>query len=174
MATGGQEQSDSVETSQPTATSKPERMFSKSEVNELMKKRVGRSHSAFFNRYGVKDLDELDALFGQASGYGPLKEKYDGLDKNYNELSNSHKDLVKRYAYKMNNVNPEKVSDIETYFKGKNLEIDEATLAKELKTHPEWVGKASVIRSIGAEASPQPDVDERAMAERYFNVRLKK
>lgn len=152
---------------QETGESKPERTFTKAEVNELMKKRVGRSHSAFFNRYGVKDLDELDKLFGQSNSYGPLKQQYD-------ELTNSHNDLVKKYAYLVNNVDNSRINDIETYFKGKNLQIDEITLAKELKNHPEWAGKAGIVQNIGAEATPPIDVDERVEASRIFGVRLSK
>ena len=154
--------------------SSPEKTFTKSQVNDLMQRRIQRSHQAFFNRYGVKDLNEMDNLFGQASSYGPLKQEFDNLTNSHNELNNQFKDLVKRYAYKVGNVNPEKTSDIETYFKGKNLEINENTLAEELKTHPEWVTKVSSIQPLGAEAQPTPTMDERELASRYFGVNLKR
>jgi len=151
-----------------------ERTFTKDEVNELMKKRVERSHNSFFTRYGVKDLNELDNLVGQSRSYGPLKERFDELEKNHNELTLTHKDLAKKYAYKTGNIDEGRIADIETYFKGKGIEIDESTLAEELKTHPEWAKKAAIVRSIGAEATPSPSVDERELASKYFGVNLKK
>ena len=173
MPTGGQETGSEVQ--------QPERSYTKSQINEMMHKRIEKSHKAFFNRYGVKDLAELDELFGQAGSYGPLKQQFDELTKSNGELQTAHdelnnqiKDLRKRYAYKVGNVNPEKTSDIETYFKGKNLEIDENTLAEELKTHPEWVTKVSSIQPLGAEAVPTPTLDERELARKYFNVNLKR
>ena len=45
-------------TGRQTGKSEPERTFTKDEVNALMQKRVTKSHQAFFNRYGVKDLAE--------------------------------------------------------------------------------------------------------------------
>lgn len=155
--------------------SKPEgRLFTREQVNDLMKRRVERSHNAYYSRYGVKDLNELDELFGQSRSYGPLKEKYDGLEKEHNDLLTSHKDLQKRYAYKMGNVDEKRIPDIEAYFKGKNIEIDENTLANELKSHPEWAKKAGIIQPIGAEATPGLEVDERALASKYFGVNLNK
>lgn len=155
-------------------TSEETPVFTKSYVNDLMRKRVERSHNAFFNRYGVKDLNELDSLFGQASEYGPLKENFDKLTSSNNELSEKYKDLSKRYAFKAGNVNPDRITDIETYFKGKGIDIDENTLAEEIKNHPEWVTKISTIQAIGAEAVPTPTIDERELASRYFGVNLKK
>ena len=161
--------SEPVQSTEPVQ-SKPERTFTKSQVNDLMKKRVERSHNAFFNRYGVKDLTELDNLIGQSRSYGPLKERFDELDKNHNELNNSYKDLTKRYAYKVSNIDESKIADIETYFKGKGIDIDENTLVKELKTHPDWVAKVATIKQLGAEVQTQDENDMKAEAARIFGV----
>ena len=40
-----------------------EKLYTKEEVVNLMKKRVERSHQAFFKRYGVTNLKELDEVF---------------------------------------------------------------------------------------------------------------
>jgi len=168
-------------TASQTGTSKPEQSFTRDQVNKLMQKRVERSHNAFYNRYGVKDLTELDNLFGQASSYGPLKEQFDELTKTNSELTaknselnNQYRELSKKYAFKSGNINPDKISDIEAYFKGKNIEIDENNLAKELLSHPEWVTKASSIQPLGAESRPSPGIDERELAEKYLGVKLRK
>ena len=152
--------------------SRPERLFTREEVNSIMQRRIGRSHNAFFTRYGVKDLSELDNLFGQSKSYGPLKERFDELEKSHNDQTTAYKDLIKKYAYRVNNVDEARVNDIETYFKGKDIEIDENTLAKEIKTHPEWVKKVGKVQSIGAESTPSPEIDERELASKYFGVNL--
>ena len=173
MGTATQETAVGAVPNTPTEVqSKPERMFSKSQVNDIMKRRIERSHNAFFTRYGVKDLQELDNLVGQSRSYGPLKERFDELDKGHNEQTEALKDLQKRYAFRVGNIDEKRISDIETYFKGKNLEIDEKTLAQELKTHPEWIKKVGSVQPIGAEASGGPDVDERELASKYFGVNL--
>ena len=149
-----------------------EQMFTKSQINDMMQKRVNRSHQAFFNRYGVKDLGELDALVGKASYYDPIKEKYDGLVTEHETLVNDNKDLRKRYGYQMHNINPDKYADIETYFKGKGLDIDENSLLEEIKAHPDWVRQVATIQNLGPEPTPAPGKDEAAEAERIFGVKL--
>ena len=170
--TGAEAEPAKVEPAQ--VESKPERMFTREQVNQIMKRRVERSHNAYLTRYGVKDLQELDNLVGQSRSYGPLKERFDELSKGHGDLENNYKDLQRRYAYKMGNIDEKRISDIEAYFKGKNIEIDENTLAQEIKTHPEWVKKVGKVQAIGAESTPGPEVDEREMASKYFGVDLKK
>lgn len=156
-----------------TGTTKPEQTFTKDQVNELMRKRVERSHNAFYNRYGVKDLTELDELFGKSNSYDELKTQHDELGDRYTDLETKHKDLTKRYAYNVGNINPEKYNDIETYFKGKGIDIDEESLMEELKNHPEWANKAATIEALGSEVAPAPGVDEKEMASQIFGVTIK-
>ena len=51
--------------------------FTREEVSQLMKRRVERSHKAFFDRYGVKNLQELDNLFEIAKSYMEDNKKDD-------------------------------------------------------------------------------------------------
>ena len=51
-----------------------QRLYTKEEVVDLMKRRVERSHRAFFDRYGVKNLQELDNLFES------VKVKYEKIE----------------------------------------------------------------------------------------------
>lgn len=150
--------------------SKPEQTFTKDQVNEMMKRRVERSHRAFFTRYGVKDLAGLDNLFGSAVNYDKTKSERDELSQKYSDLETQHKDLNKRYAYKVGNIDEKKIADIETYFKGKGIDIDETTLMNELKTHPDWVNKVNTIQQLGAEVAMQDENDARAEAYRIFGV----
>lgn len=161
---------------QPTGgqpgNSKPERTFTKEEVNQLMQRRIDKSHNAFYKRYGVKDLSELDSLFGQAKGYEASKQQVEELNQKYGDLEGQHKDLIKRYGYKVCNINDQKINDIETYFKGKGIDISEESLMNELKTHPDWVNKPSTIEHLGVETTPPPPADEAVIASQIFGVDL--
>lgn len=155
-------------------------MFTKERVNELMQKRIERSHQAFFNRYGVKDLNELDELFSKAGKVDGLNQQIQDLLKNsedlqgrYNELESNNRELLKKYAFTSRNIRPELYSDIETYFKGKGLDINEETLNEELKTHLDWCNKAGSVVSLGNEAeSGNDEVTERERAGQLLGVQL--
>ena len=155
-------------------------MFTKERVNELMQKRVERSHKSFFDRYGVKDLNELDDLFGRAKSVDSLNQKIQDLLKSgedlqtrYNELESANRDLLKKYAFTSRNIRPEMYSDIETYFKGKGLDINEETLNEELKTHLDWCNKAGAVVPLGNESSAgDNEVTERERAGQLLGVQL--
>lgn len=150
-ATATNEEPKPVEPTQPTEPSaqeekrEEEKEFTRSQVVEMMKKRIARSHNNFFKRYGVKDLDELDAKYKSIDDY---KTQISDL-----EVKNAG--LVKTNAYLTHNINPERYGDIEAYFKGKDLKIDTDTLASEISTHPEWIKQivqtppTTTIQSMG-------------------------
>lgn len=154
-------------------------MFTKERVNELMQKRIERSHQAFFNRYGVKDLTGLDDLFGRAKAVDELNQKIEELTKNgtdlqarNDELMNQNRDLSKKYAFTSRNIRPELYSDIETFFKGKGLDINEETLNEELKTHPDWYNKSGTVVSLGNEPHASEQPSERELAGKLLGVEL--
>ena len=154
--------------------------FTKERVNELMQKRIERSHQAFFNRYGVKDLNELDDLFGRAKSIDGLNQQIQELMKGnqdlqtrFDELTANNRELAKKYAFTSRNIRPEMYSDIETYFKGKGLDITEETLNEELKTHSDWYNKASQVVPLGNESpGPAPGLSEREQAGKLLGVEL--
>lgn len=166
------ETQETVQTTPETGTPTPEITFTQSQVNNLMRKRVERSHNSFFNRYGVKNLEELDDLVSKAMSWDEAEAKNNEWSQKYADLETSHKDLTKKYAYKVGNIDEKKIADIETYFKGKGIDIDEKTLMEELKTHPEWAAKVATITQLGAETATPPETDGRAEAERIFGVKL--
>lgn len=159
--------------------------FTQEQVNEMMKKRLERSHNSFFERYGVKDLNELDELFAKAKDSEDLNAKLsqvtqekEELSAKFNELttqneqlSSQFKDLNKNYAFNSLKINPKLVNDIEMYFKGKGLEINSDTLGEELKTHEHWkVNENPVVAPIGNEQTPPVTDDGKAMASKFFGV----
>lgn len=166
-------------TGRQTGSSSPA-TFTKERVNELMQKRIERSHQAFFKRYGVQDLEGLDALFANAKSVDGLKQQIEELTKGnadwetkFNELTNQNRELAKKYAFTSRNIRPELYSDIETYFKGKNLDINETTLNEELKTHLDWCNKAGSVVPLGVENPGTSDqVTEREQASKLLGVDL--
>lgn len=165
-------------TGSQTGSSSPA-VFTKERVNQLMQKRVERSHQAFFNRYGVKDINELDDLFAKSKSVDGLNQQIqdllkakDDLQGQFDELSKNNQELAKKYAFTSRNIRPEMYSDIETYFKGKGLDINETTLNEELKTHLDWCNKAGTVVPLGNEQTTVPEVTEREMAGNLLGVKL--
>lgn len=147
----------------------PEKMYSKQEVIDLMKRRVARSHNSFFKRYGVKDLRELDDKFNSGK---QLQEDYLGLQ-------NKNAELSREIAFLKNNINPDKYDDIITYFKGKGLEFSEQELLNQIMSHPEWLKSmpqpqpTTTIKALGSEAhvvNSKPN--EKEMASKLLGVKL--
>lgn len=152
---------------QPVETpAQPERTYTKAEIIDLMKKRVDRSHKAFFKRYGVNNLQELDDAF-------KYKEQYLGLQNKYNDLN-------RELAFIKNNVSPERYEDIIAYFKGKDLEFNEQELINQLATHPEWLKQqptanpqpTTTITSLGSEAHSVPKASDKDLASKLLGVKL--
>ena len=156
--------------SEPVAETTPERMYSKAEVIDLMKRRVNRSHNSFFKRYGVKDLQELDAKFNSGK---QLQDDYLGLQ-------NRNAELVREVAFLKNNINPDKYDDVITYFKGKGLEFSEQELINQIMNHPEWLKsmptpqpQTATIKTLGSEAhvvNSKPN--EKELASKLLGVKL--
>ena len=154
-------------------TAEAPKMYTKDEVIELMKKRVNRSHNSFFKRYGVKDLQELDAKF---NGGKELQDNYLGLQ-------NKNAELVREIAFLKNNINPDRYDDIIAYFKGKGIDFSEEQLIALLETHPEWLKQEVVsqvepkpatttIKSLGIESHTEPKTSEKELASKLLGVKL--
>jgi len=164
-----------VQTDQPVAetpvTDKPvsaERTWTKDQIVQMMKKRVARSHNAFFKRYGVQDLKALDELFEQSKKFSDMNGEFGKI-----QLRNS--ELMRENAFLRNNVNPDKYNDIIAYFKGNDMDFSEEELLKALPTHQEWLRQAApatTIRSLGSEAHTLPKVDEAERAGKLLGVKL--
>lgn len=154
-------------TTEPT-TPQAERTWTKQQITEMMKKRVARSHQAFFNRYGVQDLKGLDELFENSKKFNSMNDEFGKL-----QLRNS--ELARENAFLRNNINPDKYNDIIAYFKGNNLEFSEDELLKALPTHNEWLKQSApvtTISSLGSEAHTMPKVDEADLAGRLLGVKF--
>lgn len=116
-------------TGSKSASQPAERTFTRDEVTRILKRRIDRYQNSVFNKYGVKDSTELDALFEKAKGY--------------DDIIKSRDELTEKVAFLGNNINPDRYDDIRTYFKGKGLQFSEDELKRQLETHPEWLNKSS-------------------------------
>ena len=165
-----------VETEQPVtetpvaeeAVAAPERTWTKDQIVEMMKKRVARSHNAFFKRYGVQDLKELDELFENSKKFSSMNDEFGKI-----QLKNS--ELMRENAFLRNNINPDKYNDIIAYFKGNNMDFSEEELLKVLPTHNEWLKQTApvtTISSLGSEAHTLPKPDESVLAGKLLGVKF--
>ena len=164
-----QEENKTVETptvKEPNAGA--ERTWTKSQIQEMMKKRVDRSHRAFFNRYGVQDLKGLDELFENSKKFSSMNEEFGKI-----QLRNS--ELMRENAFLRNNINPDKYNDIIAYFKGNDQEFSEEELLKALPTHKEWLRQSAPVttmKSLGSEAHTMPKPDEADIAGKLLGVKF--
>ena len=145
---------------------KPERTYTKAEVQNLMRRRVDRSHKAFFTRYGVENLNALDELMNKSKAFG----------EDYASIQTKNHELMRENAFLRNNINPEKYDDIINYFKGANIEFSEEQLLETLKTHPEWLKvqpqNVTTIQKMGNEFHKEPSISDREKASKYLGVKL--
>lgn len=145
----------------------PERMYNKQQIIDMMKRRVQRSHDAFFKRYGVANLKELDDKFSLAG-------KYDELNSQFAPIQARNSELIRENAFLRNNINPQRYDDIVAYFKGHDLEFSEEGLLDAVKTHPEWLNPSTVptptttMKTFGAEQSPARQETEDEKFNRIF------
>lgn len=160
---------------EPTVEANPEeapqeKLYNKQQIINMMKRRVERSHKAFFTRYKVADLDELDAKFA-------LADKYNELNAQFAPIQARNSELVRENAFLRNNVNPDKYSDIVAYFKGNDLEFTEEGLLEALGTHPEWLKPSTVpapqttVKSFGIEQVGKRQETEDEKFNRIFGYK---
>ena len=117
-------------------------------------------------RYSWYSVEELNQKIEE------LIKNRDELQGKYDELTNQNRELTKKYAFTSRNIRPELYSDIETYFKGKGLDINDQTLNEELKTHGDWCNKTNTIVSLGSETKGSSAPSEREFASKIFGVDL--
>ena len=157
--------------------------FTQEQVNKMISERLNR----IYKQYGVENKEALDELInGRAdyetikADYDTIKADYDSIKAQYDELSvlndnltASNNELAKKYAFTSRNIKPELYNDIEMYFKGKGVDINETTLDEELKSHDHWFNKPSaVIQPLGAETHQYSEESERKRASRLLGVDL--
>lgn len=138
-----------------------DRTFTQKDLDDIVSKRIRK----LYERYGVKNQDELDTLIGKAQQRDTFKDKNDNLLK-------ENKELNERLLFISNGVKKEKYDDIRAYFKGKEIDFNKDTFLKELETHPEWLKNVKKVESIGNEKNSNSyEQDEREVAKKLFNLK---
>ena len=134
------------------------------QVNKIVQERLKRQESSFYEKYKVKDSEELINKLKLADDYESLQEKFSQESLKVSQLN-------KELAFVKNSIDPSREDDILTYFKGKNIEFSAEELVKAIETHPEWVKKTTTISSIGAEHEKKDfkETDDERM-KRIFGV----
>ena len=135
--------------------------FTQDEVNEIVKKRLDKHSNSQLKNYGVETQEELEGLLTKGREYQKLLEENE-------RLKTENKDLVKQSLYSKYKIDENRFDDVDTYFKGKELDLTDENLANALATHNEWVKKIAQVE-IGAEKQEKNlQTDEEEMRARIF------
>lgn len=146
-----------------------DRTFTRSEVTEILKKRLVRAKSKLLAKFGIESEDKLDEYLENHNK--TIKDLEDSNNK-YGELDGKYKKVYHDYLYLKNDVIPEKYADLDKYFE--NSELNEENLAGILKSHPEFVKpKQAIPQQIGQQQNGQQSkVTEKELAEKLLGVKL--
>lgn len=154
-------------TSEPQEEGIQSTMFTQEQVNNIVRDRLKKVDAKFFAKYGLDNVEALDAIVEKGKGYDELKAQMD-------LVSNENKGLKEQITLTKNNIIPSKQDDVLTYFRGKGLELNDENLAKTLQTHPEWMpnkAPTTTIVEMGAEGTKaNPSISEEDEALKMFGL----
>ena len=169
--------------------------FTQDDVDKLVgDTRVKTREKTFryiYDRYGVKNEDELDSLVANAQRYDTQKEMYDTEKANWeSERSDTDKrlsEMSEQIALMQSQIDPERYEDAKLILKGKGLEVSLENIEAELATHPEWKKEEPVapapapapempkptmrIKALGNEQKPAPELSEEEEAQKIFKMK---
>lgn len=128
-----------------TATEKTtaEKTFTQAELDSIIQSRLGKVYA----KLGAKNADEFEQK---------LSESNSKLAETETKLKQIERDT----ALKDNHINPDRVKDVDIWFKGTGTEFSASALTEAAKTHPEWVSKV-VVPEVGSHANGNTEADSR-------------
>ena len=132
-------------------------------VGETRVKTREKTCNYFFNKYGVKNEDELDSLIARAQGYDTFKEESEAEKASWEQERNDRDtrllQMSEEIALMKSGIDTDRYEDAKLILKGKGLEVTLENINNELATHPEWK-KAEVKEEEKEENSvtPAPEV----------------
>lgn len=172
------------------------KMFTQDDVDKLVgDTRVKTREKTFryiYDRYGVKNEEELDALMANAQRYDTQKEMYDNDKASWaqerDENSKKLADMSEQIALMQSEIDPARYEDAKLILKGKGMEVTLENIQAEIETHPEWKKeeeKASEtpnptpvpekptmrIKALGNEQKPAPEMSEEEQAQKLFKLK---
>lgn len=131
--------------SEKTTTDKTtvEKTFTQAELDSIIQSRLSKVYA----KLGAKNADEFEQK---------LSESNSKLVETETKLKQIERDT----ALKDNHINPDRVKDVDIWFKGTGTEFSASALTEAVKTHPEWVSKV-VVPEVGSHTNGNTEADSR-------------
>lgn len=120
-----------------------EKTFTQAELDSIIQSRLGKVYA----KLGAKNADEFE-------------QKLNESNSKLAETETKLKQIEKDTALKDNHINPDRVKDVDIWFKGTGTEFSASALIEAVKTHPEWVSKV-VVPEVGSHTSGNTEADSR-------------
>lgn len=120
-----------------------EKTFTQAELDSIIQNRLSKVYA----KLGAKNADEFEQK---------LSESNSKLVETETKLKQIERDT----ALKDNHINPDRVKDVDIWFKGTGTEFSASALTEAVKTHPEWVSKV-VVPEVGSHTSGNTEADSR-------------
>lgn len=149
-----------------------------------------------YDRYGVKDEEELDSLVANAQRYDTQKEMYESDKASWEaeKEENTKKlgEMSETIALMQSGVDKDRYEDVKLILKGKGMPISLENIEAEMATHPEWKKEeveddekeqtksvaspvptvSTRITRLGNEPKPVPQESEEEQAEKLFKMKF--
>ena len=120
-----------------------EKTFTQAELDSIIQSRLSKVYA----KLGAKNADEFEQK---------LSESNSKLVETETKLKQIERDT----ALKDNHINPDRVKDVDIWFKGTGTEFSASALTEAVKTHPEWVSKVAVPE-VGSHTNGNTEADSR-------------
>lgn len=120
-----------------------EKTFTQAELDSIIQSRLGKVYA----KLGAKNADEFEQKLSESSS-------------KLAETETKLKQIEKDTALKDSHINPDRVKDVDIWFKGTGTEFSASALAEAVKTHPEWVSKV-VVPEVGSSIKGTTEADSR-------------
>lgn len=132
-------------TADKTTTEKTvaEKTFTQAELDSIIQSRLGKVYA----KLGAKNADEFE-------------QKLNESNSKLVETETKLKQIERDTALKDNHINPDRVKDVDIWFKGTGTEFSASALTEAVKTHPEWVSKV-VVPEVGSHTNGNTEADSR-------------
>lgn len=120
-----------------------EKTFTQAELDSIIQSRLGKVYA----KLGAKNADEFE-------------QKLNESNSKLVETETKLKQIERDTALKDNHINPDRVKDVDIWFKGTGTEFSASALTEAVKTHPEWVFKV-VVPEVGSHTNGNTEADSR-------------
>lgn len=120
-----------------------EKTFTQAELDSIIQSRLGKVYA----KLGAKNADEFEQKLSESNS-------------KLVEAETKLKQIERDTALKDNHINPDRVKDVDIWFKGTGTEFSASALTEAVKTHPEWVSKV-VAPEVGSHTNGNTEADSR-------------